>query len=215
MGSFLPKLSAPPVRELSAFLKARSALRPELELEEVAGDAVASAGHTHVNPQGWIFVCHSPCAVLREAYGELFAGDLKLFSRMQELEGRAARAAASGNKQELFEVARDADRFDAELAAFRTPERAGALAQVESLRATVEALPGISSNAETSYVSWTIAPYERILAAATGRNAVNRVARPKSSKSFLTRASRERVPPRTCPWSSFRAGPFAGRGVSS
>jgi hypothetical protein len=189
--------------EAKGLLDAESVLHPEVEAAEAAEGGAVSVGSAHVNPKGWIFICHSPCSVLRELYGELFAGDLSLLGRMENLEARAARAAeikqeladtlhdaeafdetayqraVKLNKKEFFEIARDADAFDAELRAFNTADRAEALIGINAARETAQALPKLSQYARNVLRDLDGASMERILKAAKGSKPAEIIARVK------------------------------------
>lgn len=189
-GEALQKTVGLSAEELKPFLEARSVLRRDVELSEVAEDIVASAGNVHITGQGWIFVCHSPCTVLREVYGELLAADVSLFSRAERLENRAQRAISnlkqaekSGNQaakraaqQENYEVARDASLFDSELRSYRTAERANVLDQIEKLRALLDGIPGIGQYGKSVMHELDTAAMERIMAVARkGKDPINAV----------------------------------------
>ncbi|HEX4320440.1 MAG TPA: hypothetical protein VHZ52_06030 [Acidobacteriaceae bacterium] len=189
--------------EAKGLLDAESALHPEMEAAEAAEGGAVSIGSAHVTPKGWIFICHSPCSVLRDLYGELFAGDLNLMARMEKLEARAARAAEAQeelagavrdaesfdeaayqravrlNKKEFYEIARDADAFDAELRAFNTADRAEALIGIKAARETAQALPKLSQYARDVLRDLDAASMERILKAAKGSKPAEIIARVK------------------------------------
>ncbi len=174
--------------QLQPLAESRAVLRQSFETETLAADAIASARNVHINPQGWIFVCHSPCTVLRELYAELLAGDLGLYSRVEELENRSARAAENlknaekagdqtakrAAQHESYEVARDVNILDSELRAFSTARRADALREIANLRALLEQ-SAVGPYARSMVRELDTSAMERIMAAARGKDPANAI----------------------------------------
>jgi hypothetical protein len=78
--------------EIGAFAKATRAIEEEATAGVSRTARSAVGGELRVSRAGHVWSCHSPCAMLRERYAQVFAGDENLLKRLQDLESRAASA---------------------------------------------------------------------------------------------------------------------------
>ncbi|MGA7236662.1 MAG: DUF4157 domain-containing protein [Bryobacteraceae bacterium] len=147
-------------KEVEALFSKSGAVRREIAEEELETIGTAAAGRVKITKSGQLWVCASPCMLLREKYADVLAsnefggyGGALIEESLGGLEKRAMLAAEAGDAQELFEVARDASSMEAALRAGRTAERAALLEKVGELRKLHPKLGSLSDEA-----------WERILA---------------------------------------------------